>query len=112
MLEQYQRMVDDGTVKDKFKYISGTGTTASIGISEQVVRADLGANITVSLPPVSLAEGKLYSVYVRTVTTFAMTLQDLDDSEDWADKTLDADADGILLYSDGTKWWVVTNDIA
>lgn len=70
------------------------------------------ASFAVTLPNVALAAGKFFSFHLVTAGGKAITLQDQNESVDWTDKTIDANADGILLFSDGRKWWVVTNDIA
>ena len=72
----------------------------------------VAASFALTLPNVALAAGKHFSIHLVSANSKAVTLQDQNESVDWTDKTLDADADGILLYSDGRKWWVVTNDIA
>lgn len=72
----------------------------------------VATSFALTLPNVALAAGKFFSIHLVDANSKAVTLQDQNESVDWADKTLDADADGICLYSDGRKWWVVTNDIA
>ena len=61
---------------------------------------------------VSQAEGKIFTIHLIDANSNAVTLQDQDESVDWSDRTLDADADGIALLASGGKWWVLTNDIA
>lgn len=81
-----------------------------------VVVGALSANITLTLPPVGEAIGKVFSVHTPTAgtDTQAVTLEDhYNDSVDWnGDFTLDADDDRILLYSDGRAWHVLNNQIA
>jgi hypothetical protein len=106
-----EHFINDGQVSDKFKLVAATDVT--LATYERVVRAtQLTASISVTLPPVSAMEGKFVSCQVVNANSKVLTLQDADDSQDWTDLTLDADNDGVLLYSDGIKWWVVTNDIA
>ena len=110
-IESYERFVNDAVHGDKLKIVAGTATV--LKTYETVVRAtQLTASIAVTLPPVAKMAGKFVSCQVVDANSEALTLQDADDSQDWTDLTLDADNDGALLFSDGIKWWVVTNDIA
>lgn len=80
---------------------------------ENVVEfTQLAASFAVTLPNVAEAAGRFFSLHVVDANSEAVTLQDQDESVDWSNLTIDADADGVLLYSDGRKWWIVTNDIA
>ena len=69
---------------------------------------DSGA-ITVTLPPVAEAKGRIYSIIARDADgTNFITVQDKDDSECWAgDISLDGKCDRIVLYSDGLAWIVL-----
>jgi len=89
-----------------------TAATTLKPYQQAVIITTVAASFALTLPNVSEARGCFISVHLIDANANAVTLQDQDESLDWADKTLDADADGILLYSDGQKWWVVTNDIA
>ena len=81
-----------------------------------VVVGTTTGNITLTLPPVGEAIGKVFSVHAPTIgtDTNTVTLEDhYSDSVDWnGDFTLDADDDRILLYSDGRCWHVLNNQIA
>ena len=70
----------------------------------------VGEAITITLPPVSEAKGRFYSIIARTITgNFYITVQDKNDSEGWeGDFVLDAAGEGQLLYSDGLKWMLRT----
>lgn len=100
------------------KITQGSGETAySIAVGDQVVHvttvADEGA-ITLTLPSVAMAAGKIYSIMLITLgDDEVITIADNDDSVDWADITnMDAANDSVVLYSDGYKWHVLLNDIA
>ena len=72
--------------------------------------------ITVTLPPVAEAKGRIYSILtVRTqvTTTLTVTIEDNnDDSEDWiADIVLDEGGQGAVFYSDGRKWMIYPSGI-
>ena len=89
-------------VVDKFIDPSADVTMTS---RDYVVRitADTEA-VTVTLPPVAEAKGRFYSIKCRDAS-FAVTIQDQDDSEDWRGDIVMAIAGcHELLYSDGLKW--------
>ena len=66
-----------------------------------------GGAYTVTLPPVSLAAGKIYSVKYASGAGGAVTVESKSDDKlsDDVPATLTAIGDGILLYSDGQTWW-------
>ena len=69
------------------------------------------AAITITLPPVSEAKGRFYSIRARgnASALLPITIQDKDDSEGWeGDFELDAAEEGCLLYSDGISWMLRT----
>lgn len=71
------------------------------------------ADYAITLPPVAEAVECLISISLVTLgDDEVVTVQDQDDSYDWADLTLDTLNDGVLLYCDGIKFWVICNDIA
>lgn len=89
----------------------------TLSVTERVVRcscATATGNYTIKLPNVSEAVGLIFSVVCTSAADGkAVTLADNDsESEDWSNLTLDTTDDGALLYSDGRKWWIITNDIA
>lgn len=65
--------------------------------------------IVISLPPVSEARGRFYSIVCRNADAVNfITIQDLDDSECWeGDIKQDGKCDAQLFYSDGMKWHVM-----
>ena len=72
---------------------------------------DSGA-ITITLPPVSEAKGRWYTIVARDADSVnTITVTDRGDSECWnGDYTLDAKCDMLLLYSDGLCWFVVQHN--
>jgi len=62
---------------------------------------------TITLPPVSLAKGRFYSIVCRNAdATNVITITDNEDSECWlGDIEMDGKCDCVLLYSDGMKWF-------
>lgn len=66
--------------------------------------------ITITLPSVSEARGRFYSIVARDADgTNTITIEDFkDDSECWAgDVELNGKCDEALFYSDGMKWFVL-----
>jgi len=94
---------------------SATDTTETLEVWEQVVLLDTDAvdgTFTLTLPPVGEAAGKMYSITVIDANG-AVTIQDQDDSIAWNDiSTLDADTDGVVLFSDGMRWWTLASDVS
>ena len=92
-------------------------TAYTIAVDDQVVHvtttADEG-NITLTLPSVAMAAGKIYTIMLITLgDDEVISIVDNDDSVDWSDITdMDAANDSVCLYSDGYKWHVLLNDIA
>jgi hypothetical protein len=66
---------------------------------------------TITLPPVAEARGRKYSFVVRNADAVnTITIEDNnDDSECWlGDIAYNGKCDGNLFYSDGLKWWVLS----
>ena len=95
---------------------SSSNTSDSLEVYEQFVRVDTNTNsqaFTLTLPPVSLAKGKIYSIAMDLAGGSALKIQDRDDSEDWSDiTTMDATDDAVLLFSDGKRWFTLSSEIA
>lgn len=99
--EQHYREVVD-------KYIN-PNADVQMTTRDYVVRpsadGDSGA-ITITLPPVAEAKGRLYSLVCRGADGVnTVTVTDNNDSECWlADIVVDGKCDKILMYSDGLCW--------
>lgn len=106
-----------GEDEDVFQKIVNISGDKALDVFERVVIADTSDGaITVTLPPVGEAVGKIFTIHAPTAGTDgnAVTLEDKNnDSVNWpGDFTLDADNDRIALISDGRAWWVLDNQIA
>jgi hypothetical protein len=104
--EQHYREVVD-------KYIN-PAADVTMTTRDYVVRpsADIGSGaITITLPNVSEAKGRFYSIIARNADAVnTITIQDDDDSECWVgDIVLNEKCDRCLLYSDGLAWHVLAN---
>lgn len=90
-------------------------TSDTLEVFEQVLLIDTDTTdgtFTVTLPPVSEAAGKFYSITLIDAGG-TVTIQDQDDSYDWTDiDDMDADDDAVLLYSDGLRWFEICDYIA
>ena len=105
MLEERKAAIEDGQVRDKINHITAEDY---LTIYDQLTHADTtdGA-MTVYLPPVAQAMGKLYSIALIT-DGGDLTIADLDDSRNWeGDYTLNDAGEHKLFYSDGEKWYNV-----
>ena len=103
MLERNQARISGGQVMDKFVVKTASAT---LGVNDQVCDVDTtdGA-VTITLPNVEEAAGRIYSIFLITDGGNDVTIQDQDESRDWEGDFTLADADdGYVLYSDGRKW--------
>ena len=101
-VESRQDFIDSGQVLDKTTF--GT-VAATLTSQQQVVEYNTTAGAcAVTLPPVIEAMGKMYSISLIT-DGGDLTVQDQDDSRDWADIVLTAANDYVLLFCDGRKWF-------
>ena len=104
--QHYREVVD--------KYVNPTANY-SMNTYDYVVRPSANPTsgpITITLPRVSEAKGRFYSILARDADgTNTITVQDRDDSELWSDITFNGAGDQVLLYSDGLHWWIVSQTL-
>lgn len=111
-LETKKNLHEGQLVRDKYEVV-----TADITLDryDEVVRVSASPDtgpIVITLAPVNECAGRHVAILARDADgTNDVTVQDQDESEDWSDITLDGPDDGVLLYSDGMKWWVPVSDI-
>jgi len=106
---------DDGVVY--LTYVQADGAeTYSMSVYETTILISAGHTsntLTLTLPPVSKAKGKLYSIRQVLVTGSGITtLEDLGDDAAFTSLSLDETADHVLLYSDGYQWIAVFNNLS
>ncbi len=108
-IERGAARLNDFGVMANSKTINVTDAAKTLEVYEQVVHCDTTDNaITITLPPVSEAAGKFYTVKLITDGGNDVTVQDQDDSYDWAatgDLTLSSATDFGIFFSDGFKWY-------
>ena len=110
MLMDANQFADDLSVLalDKVKtVVSAAATiTATMTVRDQVVLITcVGGNaMTITLPSVKQAKGRIYSLRLIAAGGTAATIQDLGDDAALSDVTLAAAAAAAVFYSDGFKW--------
>jgi len=94
------------------KYHDPVNADYEMSVRDYVLRpsndVEGGGNITVTLPPVAEAKGRIYSIVARNADAVnTITIEDNnDDSECWlGDIVMDGKCDRLLLYSDGLCWF-------
>ena len=109
--EERQAFINSGQVRDKFLHAT---EDATLTVNQQMVVATTGAvsDVTVTLPSVVLAAGKIFTLTLETDGGKDLVVQDADDSVNWTDLTMDTQYDYAVLYSDGRRWWVLASEVA
>lgn len=94
----------DKEVVDKF---IDPAASIEMATRDYVVRPSaVTAPMIIVLPSVAEAKGRFYSIVARKASvTNTITITHKDDSECWIDIVLTGKCDGLLLYSDGLKWF-------
>ena len=108
---QGQPRFDDSLQKvNKTAFIS---EDATLDVNDQVVDVDSSEDaVTITLPFVGDAVGRIYFITAAAGNTNTVTVEDNDESVQWGgDYSLDAANNSIALMSDGRKWWVVDSTI-
>jgi len=119
MLEK--RFIEQDTVQNKVKFVDAPDTddmSVDLSVRDYVVRvtndiedASDGGTITINLPNVVDATGRIYSILATAIANdgdgdagdVVVTSQG-DDSNFEGDYTLTAAGDRVVLYSDGFSW--------
>ena len=121
MPERKQDRVGREQKRSGITYIDSTDADSDdyvfLGVNDTVVRCLASADdYTLFLPSVALAMGKFYAIHATIANSKTVLVLHLaSDSDDWDGSTgydLDADNDGILLYSDGIRWWDCSNQVS
>lgn len=115
MPKSKQNRVADEQNRDRSARPLQVTAALKMTVDDMVIRATADTatdSYTITLPNVTEARGRTYSIHATIANAKAITLQDNDESDDFdGDYTLDTDNDGILLYSDGIMWWELQNRI-
>lgn len=89
---------------------------AELSVYQQTIRASADTDtgdITITLPNVGEASGKIYSILARDADNVnEVIIEDQNDSEYWGgDYHLNAPGEFIMLYSDGLKWCPICTNL-
>jgi len=83
-------------------------------VRDCIIRASTtasGAAFTITLPPVTEARGRIYSLRMTARnSTKDITITDCGDSDGWTNITFDLAGDTVLLLSDGLMWHIIASD--
>lgn len=91
-------------VSDVFE--GSTTDDLTMNVYDLVVEADVsGGSITITLPPVAEARGKIYSIELLDADSGECTVTDAGDDSKWTDVVLGDDDDYLILFSNGTRWF-------
>lgn len=87
------------------KFLKVENEDATLGVHDRVVEVDSDSSaVTLTLPQVDEAAGKIFTFTANDGVTNAVTVQDNDESKNWSDITLGSDNATLVLYSDGITW--------
>lgn len=114
-IHREQQVGNDGLITMLTFVLADGAQTYTMSASEQTIIVTSGnaANtMTLTLPPVQEAAGKFYYIGAVAGATAATTVEDDGGDAAFADLTLDANDDHVLLYSTGHRWLVAVNGIA
>lgn len=106
-IESMNRFQNQKLVSDVLAEVDNEDYTIPAHV--RVVRANSDTSaVTLTLPNVAEVAGQLISIIAPDGGTNTVTVQDNDESVDWqGDYSLNAADDGIVLYSDGLKFWEI-----
>lgn len=114
MLEERKAFISDAQVRDKIRHLTAT---TSLNVWDQVVEVTASSAVIITLPNVSEAKGKIYSIgAIAADLTNTVTVADNDESLGWAviggDFTLNGDGEYVVLRSNGESWELLASNIA
>jgi hypothetical protein len=88
-----------------FVEFSGTTTTRTLKVNEQIVRVTTGSSAsTLTLPNVQEAMGKMYAIQLMTDGGGNLTVNDGAEAEGTLSDTYADAADRAVYFSDGQYW--------
>ena len=90
--------------------VSTALTGAKLLPSMQAVYVTTSGALTLYLPDVTEMAGTILTVTADDQASGDLIVADNDESFDWSDLTLGDNDDGVCLFSDGRKWWILTDD--
>lgn len=99
----YQKRTMGEQVLDNVRFVS---SDYAMNENDQSVYVDAsGGNVTITLPSVVEAKGRIYCIVARAVGSNHITISGKGDTlTPFSNITLDADGEEAVLYSDGINW--------
>lgn len=94
-------------VRVNFQAITETGTLDVWDLDTQV--DGTAADITLTLPAVQKAIGKIYTITLEDADSKTLTITDAGDDTIFTDLELGDDNDYAVLFSNGTRWFVLVS---
>lgn len=107
-----QNRLHSDTVVDKRQHISDANLTMVVGDFSVNVTLTAANNSAITLPPVVEATGGMYILTLDAVGTGMATISDKGNDAGFSDIYLSNAGDNVMLYSDGLKWLVMSNNIS
>ncbi len=79
-----------------------------------IYTSDDTAAYAITLPNVGEAAGQIFSFITReTLAAYNVTIQDQDESKDWADIVLlGVNSETLVLFSDGLQWHILSENVS
>lgn len=94
-------------VRGNFQAITATAT---LDVWDLDVKVDgTAADITLTLPAVEKARGKIYTITLEDADSKTLTITDAGDDTIFSDLALGDDDDYAVLFSNGTRWLVLAS---
>jgi hypothetical protein len=103
-----ERPTYDQQVRAKFRRIANANAT--LGVHDRVVIVNSNSSaVTITLPNVGEAAGKIFTVTAENGLTNNVTIAHAGESKNWANQTLAGNGAQRVLYSDGISWFVLAS---
>ncbi len=104
------RSMGAGTTSTNVTHTSGGVITKTASYTMKpydfTVKGDISSgSITITLPPVVEARGKIYTLWCIDADSNDMTITDYGDATLWTDIVLGDDNDYLVLFSNGERWF-------
>lgn len=105
------RAMGAGTTSTNVTHTSGGVITVTAAYTMKTydftVKCDIvtTGGFTLTLPPVVEARGKIYTIWLVDADSNDLVITDSGDAALWNDITLGDDADYLVLFSNGERWF-------
>lgn len=99
---------NDIQIADKGRVVDNESVSLAVTEQQVTVLSDTAA-VTLTLPEVSEAKGKTFSVVAVNGLTNNVTVQDNNESIEWTDVVMAGNYASLLLFSDGRNWYTLAS---